>query len=235
MRPGGWFGPSFTRKGLRRLGGQSRTEVVSCHAVAALVYAAKRAVFMPVSTTVSAPPFVTCQGERFRILYDEAHLQARVSEIGARINEIYDGKQPILIGVLNGAFMFIADLMRTLTIDCEVDFLKLSSYGAEKVSSGQVTKLKEIDADVAGRHVIVVEDIVDTGHSMRYIVDLMKEHKPASVRVATLLHKAEATREDVPLDFVGFTIPNLFVIGYGLDYGQLARNLPCIYILDEDG
>ena len=153
-------------------------------------------------------------------------------ELGAAIRRDYEGKVPILIGVLNGSFMFIADLMRAVKIECEIDFWKLSSYGAAKVSSGQVHELKKIDADLKGRHIIIVEDIVDTGLSMQYILDRMQAHQPASVRVATLLHKHEATQVDVPLDYVGFRIPNLFVIGYGLDYGQVGRNLSEIYILD---
>jgi hypoxanthine phosphoribosyltransferase len=176
---------------------------------------------------------VFCRGERFRLYLESAAIQARVLEIGQQISDEYAGRTPILIGVLNGAFMFISDLMRAIDIDCEIDFLKLSSYGATKVSSGQVRELKKIDAELQGRHVIVVEDIVDTGLSMQFILDRLQEHHPASLAVATLLHKHEATRIDVRLDYVGFRIPNLFVIGYGLDYGQLARNLPDIYMLDE--
>jgi hypoxanthine phosphoribosyltransferase len=130
--------------------------------------------------------------------------------------------------------MFTADLMREIIIDCEVDFMKLSSYGDEKVSSGQVHELKSIDATLKGRDVIIVEDIVDTGLSMQFIVGRLQEMEPNSLRVATLLHKPEATRPDLTLDYVGFEIPDLFVIGYGLDYGQIARNLPDIYILDEE-
>lgn len=179
---------------------------------------------------------VVCRGERFRLYLDPETIARRVEAIGRAISEEYDGRRPILIGVLNGAYMFLADLMRSVTIDCEVDFLKLSSYGAEKVSSGAVTELKKIDADLEGRHVIVVEDIVDTGLSMEFITNLLRELKPASVKTATLLHKKAATNPDIDLtlDYVGFEIDNLFVIGYGLDYGQLARNLPAIYILDED-
>ena len=192
---------------------------------------------MPVSVA-SAPvaPSVTCRGERFRLYLDAETIAHRVEAIGQAISAEYDGQRPILIGVLNGAYMFLADLMRSITIDCEVDFLKLSSYGAEKVSSGHVTELKKIDAEIEGRHVIVVEDIVDTGLSMQFITDLMQEANPASVKVATLLHKKAATNPDLDLrlDYVGFEIDNLFVIGYGLDYGQLARNLPAIYILDEE-
>lgn len=175
---------------------------------------------------------IECRGERFRRYLDADTIQERVREIGAAISEAYAGKTPILIGVLNGSFMFIADLMRAIDIDCEVDFMKLSSYGAAKVSSGEVTELKRIDANLEGRDVIVVEDIVDTGLSMAYIMEQMERHAPASVRVATLLHKPSSTEVDLDLDYVGFEIPNLFVIGYGLDYGQIARNLPDIYILD---
>ncbi len=129
--------------------------------------------------------------------------------------------------------MFLADLLREVEIDCEVDFMKLSSYGDEKVSSGKVDELKRVDADLEGRHVIIVEDIVDTGLSMAYILEQMAALEPASLSVAVLLHKHEATKAQLDLDYVAFKIPNLFVIGYGLDYGQLARNLKEIYILDE--
>ena len=181
----------------------------------------------------SSDKVVHCRGERFRLYLDEATIQARVREIGAQISADYADKRPILIGVLNGAFMFLADLMRAIDIDCEVDFLKLSSYGAQKVSSGQVHELKRIDADLEGRHVLIIEDIVDTGLSMQYMLERVGELEPASVRTVTLLHKPDATRCDVRLDYVAFPIDNLFVIGYGLDYGQLARNLSAIYILDE--
>lgn len=183
--------------------------------------------------TSTSEHIVHCHGERFRRYLDAATIQARVDEIGAAISRTYTDTTPILIGVLNGAFMFIADLMRAIEIDCEVDFMKLSSYGAAKVSSGDVTELKKIDANLSGRDVIVVEDIVDTGLSMEFILDRLALHDPASVRVATLLHKPASTEVDLDLDYVGFEIPNLFVIGYGLDYGQIARNLPDIYILDE--
>jgi len=153
-----------------------------------------------------------------------------VNELGAEISRDYADATPILIGVLNGAFMFVADLMRAMSIDCEIDFLKLSSYGAAKVSSGDVRELKRIDADIQGRHVIIVEDIVDTGVSMRFILDTIAEYDPASVAVATFLHKPEASTVDVKLDYVGFEIPNKFVVGYGLDYGQIGRNLRAVYI-----
>lgn len=184
----------------------------------------------PSRSIAESEKVVVCRGERFRLYLDRHTIQSRVEEIAAEISRDYEGRVPILIGVLNGSFMFLSDLMKEITIDCEVDFWKLSSYGAQKVSSGQVRELKRVDADLRGRHVIVVEDIVDTGASIRYVVERIREYGPASLRIATLLHKEDATEADVSLDYVGFTIPDRFVIGYGLDYGQLARNLPEIYI-----
>ncbi|MES3630665.1 MAG: hypoxanthine phosphoribosyltransferase [Longimonas sp.] len=188
--------------------------------------------------TETAPPAtdetITCQGERFRLYLTDEAIQSRLQEIGTAISEEYEGRTPILVSVLNGAFMVTADLMRYITIDCEIDFMKLSSYGDEKVSSGNVTELKRIDANLQGRDVIVIEDIVDTGLSMQFILKKMQAHNPASLRTVTLLHKPTSNDTDVTLDYVGFDIPDLFVIGYGLDYGQIARNLPHIYILDEE-
>ncbi len=175
---------------------------------------------------------ITCRSERFRRYLDHDALQERIRQLGREISRAYEGRRPILIGVLNGSFMFLADLMRAIDIDCEVDFMKLSSYGPAKVSSGSVTELKSIDADLEGRHVLIVEDIVDSGLTMEYILKGIQRREVASVRVVTLLHKPDATETDVRLDYVGFEIPDLFVIGYGLDYGQLARNLPHLYILE---
>ena len=177
---------------------------------------------------------VTLRGERFRVYLDRETIRRRVAEIGAQLSQDYSGKKPILIGVLNGAFMFLGDLMKEIRIDCEVDFLKLSSYGEEKISSGVVRELKKIDAEIEGRHVLIVEDIIDTGLSMEFIMAKLGEFKPASMKTVTLLHKFEATRVEVPLDYVGFRIRNLFVVGYGLDYGQVGRNLPDIYVIDDD-
>lgn len=184
-----------------------------------------------------APPtesVVTVQGERFRRYLSADRIQERVAEMGRTIARDYADTTPILVSVLNGAFMFTADLMRALDIDCEIDFIKLSSYGDAKVSSGEVHELKSVDADLEGRDVLIVEDIVDTGLSMEFMKERLREYNPASLRAATLLHKPRATEPELRLDYVGFRIPDLFVIGYGLDYGQLARNLSDIYILDEE-
>ncbi|TYP91734.1 hypoxanthine phosphoribosyltransferase [Fodinibius salinus] len=180
------------------------------------------------------PDTVQCNGEKFSIYLEQDEIQERVIEMGNELSEKYKDKDPIFIGVLNGAYIFLSDLMRAVEIPCEVDFLKLSSYGDEKVSSGQVTDLKDIDADIEGRNVILVEDIVDTGLSMNYLVDKLQKKNPESIATVTLLHKTEATHHDVQLDYVGFEIPTLFVLGYGLDYAQEGRNLAQIYILDED-
>ena len=179
------------------------------------------------------PQTVQCNGETFSVYLTQEEIQDRVSELGKELSEKYAGRDPIFIGVLNGAYIFLSDLMRTVEIPCEVDFLKLSSYGDEKVSSGEVTDLKDIDADIEGRNVILVEDIVDTGLSMNYLVDKLQKKNPASIATVTLLHKTEATHHNVQLDYVGFDIPTLFVLGYGLDYAQEGRNLAQIYILDK--
>ncbi|MDZ7690413.1 MAG: hypoxanthine phosphoribosyltransferase [Balneolaceae bacterium] len=180
------------------------------------------------------PDTVVCNGDTFTMYLSEQEIQDRVAELAEQVNRDYEGKKPIFIGVLNGAFIFLSDLLRHITIPSEVDFLKLSSYGDEKLSSGQVTDLKEIDAKIEDRHVLLVEDIVDTGLSMKYMTEKLKKKNPASIATVTLLHKPEATHHEVPLDYVGFQIPSLFVLGYGLDYAQEGRNLAQIYILDED-
>lgn len=180
------------------------------------------------------PDTITCNGDTFKVYLTEEEIARRVEEMGNRLNEDYGDKRPIFIGVLNGAFVFLSDLMRYVTIPCEVDFLKLSSYGDAKVSSGDVTDLKDIDANIEGRHVILVEDIVDTGLSMKYMMKKLETKNPASLASVTLLHKPEATQHDVQLDYVGFEIPSLFVLGYGLDYAQEGRNLAQIYIINNN-
>lgn len=184
--------------------------------------------------SINTPESLMCNGERFKLFITREQIEQRLMELGEQIDRDFADKKPIFIGILNGSFIFLADLMRHVTIPCEVDFFKLSSYGDEKVSSGKVTKLKELDAEIVGRHVIIVEDIVDTGLSMNYIMKLVKNQNPASVTVATLLHKPGATRYDVQIDYIGFEIPTLFVLGYGLDYAQEGRNLAQIYVLDQD-
>lgn len=164
---------------------------------------------------------------------NEDKLQERIKELGEEISKDYEGKVPVFIGVLNGAFIFLADLIKRVTVDCEIDFFKLSSYGDEKISSGKVKLIKELNCDVNGRDLIIVEDIVDTGLSLKFIEELMDEHKPASVKVASLLVKPNSLIYNVKIDYIGFNIPSKFVVGYGLDYAQKYRNLKSIYVLDE--
>jgi hypoxanthine phosphoribosyltransferase len=179
------------------------------------------------------PDKVECNGEVFKVFIDKDQIDARLSLLGEQIDNEYKDLKPIFIGILNGSYIFLADLMRNVTISCEVDFMKLSSYGDEKVSSGNVKELKHIDAKLKDRHVILVEDIVDTGLSMNYMMKRMEEYQPASVKVVTLLHKKEATQHNIQIDYVGFEIPNKFVLGYGLDYAQVGRNLAQIYVIDD--
>jgi len=164
----------------------------------------------------------------------EAQIQKRIKEIAGQLNNDYAGKIPVFIGVLNGSFIFLSDLIRNINIECEVDFFKLSSYGDEKISSGKVTMLKELNCEVTGRDLIIVEDIVDSGLSIKFIEELIGTHTPSSMKVVSLLVKPKSLKYDVKIDYIGFNIPSDFVVGYGLDYAQKFRNLKSIYILDEE-
>jgi hypoxanthine phosphoribosyltransferase len=171
--------------------------------------------------------------EKFVTFLSEQEIQTRIAEMGEEISKDYKGKLPIFIGILNGAFMFMSDLMKHVTVNCEMDFFKLSSYGDEKISTGRVKLLKDLNADIKDRHLVLIEDIIDSGLSMDYIVRLLKEHKPASIKIVSLLMKPESIKYDIKIDYIGFKIPNKFVIGYGLDYAQKYRNLRSIYVLSE--
>ena len=173
--------------------------------------------------------------EQFVPLLPAEQIQSRIKELGEQITKDYKGKFPIFIGVLNGSFIFLADLIKQVDTNCEVDFFKLSSYGDAKISSGNVRLIKELNADITDRHLIIVEDIVDSGLSIDYIERLMQEFKPASMKVASLLVKPESLKYNVKIDYIGFEIPSKFVIGYGLDYAQKYRNLSSIYVLSEKG
>jgi len=173
--------------------------------------------------------------DRFKLLFSEQQIQIRTEELAKQISNEYKHTIPVFIGVLNGSFLFMSDLIRYVTIDCEIDFFKLSSYGDEKISSGRVKLLKELNCDVNGRDIIIVEDIVDTGLSVKYIEKLFKKHKPKSMKVVSLLVKQDSLKYDLKIDYIGFNIPSKFVIGYGLDYAQKYRNLRSIYVLSENG
>lgn len=177
--------------------------------------------------------YIQIGNEKFVPMISEEKIAERVKELGEQISADYEGKFPIFIGVLNGSFMFLSDLLKEITIHCEMDFMKLSSYGDEKISSGNVKMLKELNADIAERHILVVEDIVDSGLSINYIDGLLKQLNPASVKFVSLLVKPKSIKYDVKIDYIGFEITNQFVIGYGLDYAQKYRNLRAIYQLND--
>lgn len=166
-----------------------------------------------------------------KIYIEAKDIKKRVKQIANEINREFVDKTPIFIGVLNGAFVFLSDLIREITINCEIDFLKLSSYGDGKISSGDIKLLKKLNCQVDGKHIILVEDIIDSGLSIKFIKSLIEIHNPASVKIATLLFKKGVSNLDFKIDYIGFEIPNKFVVGYGLDYAQKYRNLKSIYIL----
>jgi len=167
------------------------------------------------------------------ILIDEVTLAARVAELGAEVSEDYQGRDLLLIGVLKGAVFFMADLMRHLTVPCEVDFMAISSYGDATDSSGIVRILKDLDINIEGRHVLVVEDIIDSGLTLSYLMRNLESREPASLEVCALLTKPSRREIDVPVRYVGFEIPNKFVVVYGLDFGERYRNLPFVGVLSE--
>jgi hypoxanthine phosphoribosyltransferase len=170
------------------------------------------------------------------VLIDEAALQSRIGELGEEISAFYaaDRRDPLLVGVLKGAVFFMSDLMRHLTVPCEVDFMAISSYGAATDSSGVVRILKDLDINIEGRHVLVVEDIIDSGLTLSYLIRNLESREPASLEVAALLTKPARRQIDVPVRWVGFEIPNRFVIGYGLDFAERYRNLPYVGVLSEE-
>jgi hypoxanthine phosphoribosyltransferase len=165
------------------------------------------------------------------ILIPEDVLQARIQMLAGAIAEDYAGKDVVLVGVLKGAMMFMVDLARCIDIPLEIDFMAVSSYGASTESSGIVRIVKDLETPIADRHVLVVEDIVDSGLTLRYLMDLLEQRKPASIRVCALLDKGKAAESGVEPAYLGFTIPDRFVVGYGLDYAQRYRNLPYIGVL----
>jgi hypoxanthine phosphoribosyltransferase len=167
-----------------------------------------------------------------KVLIDEQSLRNRIAELGADISSDYAGKDLLLVGVLKGAVFFMADLMRHLSIPCEVDFMAISSYGASTDSSGVVRILKDLDINIDGRNVLVVEDIIDSGLTLSYLMRTLEARSPASLEVCTLLAKPTRREIDVPVRYTGFEIPNEFVIGYGLDYAERYRNLPYVAVLD---
>ena len=168
------------------------------------------------------------------VLIDEERLAARIAELGEEISADYADREPLLVGVLKGAVFFMADLMRHLTVPCEVDFMAISSYGVATDSSGVVRILKDLEMNIAGRDVLVVEDIIDSGLTLSYLLRNLEARRPASLEVCALLTKPERRRNDVACRYVGFEIPNRFVVGYGLDFAERYRNLRFIGVLRDE-
>lgn len=166
-----------------------------------------------------------------RVLITEEDLQRRVQELAEQISVDYENLNPLLVCVLKGGYVFLSDLTRAMIIRHSVDFMAVSSYGNATITSGVVRILKDLDRDICGRHVLLVEDIIDTGHTIAYLLDNLRTRQPASLRVCTLLSKPSRREIDLPVDYVGFEIPNEFVIGYGLDYSENYRNLSFIGVL----
>lgn len=167
-----------------------------------------------------------------QVLFTEEEIVATVKRLGAEISKDYAGEKLLLVTVLKGAFIFMADLVRAIDCDVEIDFMEVSSYGAEAKSSGIVRIIKDLESSVAGRHVIIVEDILDSGLTLKYLCKNLKSRKPLSVEVATLLLKKEKQEADVNCKYIGLLCPDEFVVGYGLDYSERYRNLPYIGVLN---
>jgi hypoxanthine phosphoribosyltransferase len=169
------------------------------------------------------------------VLVSEEDLQRRVTELAAEVSRDYAGRDLLLVAILKGAVPFLADLMRQLTVPCELDFMDVSSYGSSTDSSGVVRILKDLDASISGRDVLIVEDIIDSGLTLHYLLRNLRARDPASLEVCSLLTKPERRRVDLPIQYVGFEIPNRFAIGYGLDYDEHFRNLSYVAVLEEGG
>ncbi|HDA6167970.1 TPA: hypoxanthine phosphoribosyltransferase [Enterococcus faecium] len=166
-----------------------------------------------------------------RILISQEEIQVRCKELGKELTEIYQNTNPLVVGVLKGAVPFMADIVRSIDTYLELDFMDVSSYGNATVSSGEVKIVKDLDTNVEGRDLLIVEDIIDSGRTLAYLVDLFKYRKAKSVKIVTLLDKPEGRVVNIEADYVGFNVPNEFVIGYGLDYAEAYRNLPYIGVL----
>ncbi len=175
---------------------------------------------------------IKVKDKSFKPYISEAKLHESVTKLGLQINEDYKGKQPLFLGILNGSFMFFGDLLKAVDVECTVSFVKLASYQGTN-STGQVNELIGLNEDIEGRDIILVEDIVDTGGTLVKLHEILSEKKPKSIKIATLLYKPEAYKKSYSIDYVGIEIPNAFVLGYGLDYDGLGRNLSSIYVLNE--
>ena len=169
-----------------------------------------------------------------KVLFSEEELKKKVAELGGTLARKYDGKFPLLVGVLKGSFVFMADIVRALDIKCEVDFMVVSSYGNDTKTSGSVKIAKDLSRSIEGRHVIIIEDVLDSGVTLFNLKKLLEIRDPASIEICTLLDKPARRTADIKADYIGFTCPDEFVVGYGLDYAEKYRNLPYIGVLKRD-
>ena len=167
------------------------------------------------------------------ILLSEEKIHARIAELGKELSREYAGKNPLFVGVLKGVVVFYADMVRAITVPCEFDFMAVSSYSGTE-STGKLNIKKDLGCDITGRHVVILEDILDTGFTLSRTVELLKSRNPASLKICTLLDKPERREAEIEADYVGFTIPNMFVVGYGLDYNERYRNLPYVGVLKPE-
>ena len=173
-------------------------------------------------------------GSHLEVLFTSEQIQQRVRELGAQIQRDHLGKELILVGVLKGAFVFVADLARNIDLPLAVDFIGLSSYGEATESSGIVKITSDLSRPIEGKHVVIVEDIIDTGLTMRYLLDNFSTRRPASVKICGLLQKPSRARTKIPIEYLGFTVPDLFVVGYGLDSAEKYRNLPFVGVVKPE-
>ena len=169
-----------------------------------------------------------------KVLYSDQELKEIVTKLGAQISEDYKDRKLLMVSVLKGSIMFMADLMRAVTIPCEIDFMAVSSYGNKKKSSGTVRILKDLDRDISGYDVLLVEDILDSGKTLNYLMDVLYARNPASIRICTLFDKPDCREVDIYADYKGLFVPNEFIVGYGLDFDEKYRNLPYIGVLKDD-
>lgn len=169
-----------------------------------------------------------------QVLYTREQIRARVAELGQAISRDYAGRNPLMIGVLKGVLFFMADLLRELTIPAEVDFIAISSYSREAREQGMVRLMKDLDASISGRHILFIEDVVDTGLTLNYLLQNLRARQPASLEVCVLFNKSSNRLLDIPIKYQGFDLPPLFVVGYGLDFRERYRNLPFVGLLSPE-
>ena len=177
---------------------------------------------------------MTMRDDMESVLLSEEQIAARIRELGAQLSRDYEGKDPVFVGVLKGCFVFMADLMRSVDIQCTMDFMAVSSYGAGTNTSGAVKINKDLNEDISGRHIVIVEDILDSGVTLNYLRGYLMNRKPASITIVTLLDKPARRKADIAADLCGFQVPDEFVVGYGLDYDEKYRNLPFIGVLKPE-